>query len=184
MGQQELEELWVSDMNKLPTELGLSGATYKPNLINTVSGLHRPLFLTFTKALPLTVCAAHNYTLQTLDLSWNNIRRIGGVILCKGLAANRCLTSVDLSWNGLGYDGSVALGALLKDNPTLKELNVSHNRIDWEGAKLVANGLRDNQTLRVLKIGNNPLTTTGCMDLLESISSSGCGLRMLGLDVS
>lgn len=118
-------------------------------------------------------------------------------------------TWVDLSSNGLGYNGALAIRECLLRNTVLKTLNISNNRINWEGAlvggrssnkvtgyigsvlttsfciefQVLAHGLEYNTTLETLIAGNNPLTTTGCMDIIDAISSN-CSLKHLDLKVS
>ena len=48
--------------------------------------------------------------------------------------------------------------------------------------QVLAHGLEMNDTLETLVVGHNPLTTTGCMDLIDAISSS-CRLKTLDLSV-
>lgn len=49
--------------------------------------------------------------------------------------------------------------------------------------QILSHGLEINQTLEVLMIGNNPLTTTGCMDLIDAVGAH-CTLNVLDIRVS
>jgi len=48
--------------------------------------------------------------------------------------------------------------------------------------QILAHGLEINTTLKTFAAGNNPLTTTGCMDLIDAISNN-CTLDLLDLKV-
>ncbi|KAK3578540.1 hypothetical protein CHS0354_025250 [Potamilus streckersoni] len=122
---------------------------------------------------------AMNKKLRHLDLSWNHLRGNGGVAVVRALKTNATLTSLNLSMNGLGYEGSVAVSEALRHNSTLTELDVRNNRINWDGARIISRALRNNITLRVLKIGENPLTTTGCHDLVDSVTGDKSNLKLM-----
>jgi Ran GTPase-activating protein (RanGAP) involved in mRNA processing and transport len=87
-------------------------------------------------------------------MSWNSLKREGGVGFMKGLQKNIGLTKLDISHNGLKYDGALAVSNMLKKNKVLKYLDISGNNITWQGALLIASGLKANSTLQVLKVGN------------------------------
>ena len=98
-----------------------------------------------------------NKGLQVLDLSWNHIRLLGAVALCKGLQKNMSIINMNMAWNGLGFEGSLALEEVLRVNTSLKFFDVSNNRINWEGVSYVAKGLRRNGTLQMLKVSFLPV---------------------------
>ena len=65
--------------------------------------------------------------LQTLNLSWNHIRRKGAVAIAQGLKVNQMLKVLNLSYNGLASEGAVALADALKVNTTLVELDITYD---------------------------------------------------------
>ncbi|CAH1800111.1 unnamed protein product [Owenia fusiformis] len=122
-----------------------------------------------------------NTGIQTLSLAWNKIRKSGAVSIAKSLKVNHTIENLDLSWNGVGYEGSLALSHTLGKNIILKSLNLESNRINWDCALMLSKALKQNTALEVLKIGDNPLTTTGCMDLIEAVGHADSAVKLLDL---
>ena len=46
---------------------------------------------------------AMNVSIESFNISWNQLRRKGAVSMCNGLKSNYTVSVVDMSWNGLGY---------------------------------------------------------------------------------
>ena len=97
----------------------------------------------------------HNSTLNTLDLSRNNISDAGATALAQALHHNSTLERLDLSSNNISDAGATALAQALHHNSTLKELDLSHNNISDVGATDLAQALRHNSTLRKLELYHN-----------------------------
>ena len=70
------------------------------------------------------ILLAKSEVLQTLDLSWNYLRRKGAVAIAQGLKSNQMLKKLNLSYNGFGTEGAVALAEALKINTTLTHLDI------------------------------------------------------------
>uniref|UniRef100_A0A665UP76 EF-hand domain-containing protein n=1 Tax=Echeneis naucrates TaxID=173247 RepID=A0A665UP76_ECHNA len=117
-----------------------------------------------------------NITIQSLNLSNNQLQLEGAVAVSKMLSDNyyiksiklagahsltqkkkkksyMCIFELHLSGNGLSRVEAQSLGQALKQNNTLELLDLSHNRIHDEGVTLLCHGLATNDTLRVLKVG-------------------------------
>ncbi|XP_052238543.1 leucine-rich repeat-containing protein 74A-like [Dreissena polymorpha] len=124
---------------------------------------------------------ARNNTLVSLNLSWNKIRGKGAVAIFRALMLNNTVSNLNISWNGLGYEGTVALCKCLKRNTGLLDLDLANNRLNWRCALLLAEGLRSNSTLRNLWVGRNTITTTGAMDILEAVATTGSVIANLDL---
>ncbi|XP_045198369.2 leucine-rich repeat-containing protein 74A-like [Mercenaria mercenaria] len=112
-------------------------------------------------------------------MAWNKVCGKGAVAIFRALMINSILEVLNISWNGLGYEGAVALSKCVKRNVGLRDLDVSNNRLNWRCAFLMAEGLRSNFTLVKLRIGHNPLTTTGCMDILEAVATKESAITLL-----
>ena len=63
---------------------------------------------------PLATLIRRSTALQTLVLSWNNIRNKGACDLIGALAYNKTLKELDLSWNPLGEDALLQLAPILE----------------------------------------------------------------------
>ena len=59
---------------------------------------------------------AQNESLESLDLSWNNLRQRGALAVAEGLQENIGLKFLILAWNGFGDAGAIALGTALQHN--------------------------------------------------------------------
>ena len=71
-------------------------------------------------------------TLQTLDLSYNEIGAEGGKAIGEGLGKSATLQTLDLSYNEMGAEGGKAIGEGLGKSATLQTLNLSENEIGDE----------------------------------------------------
>ncbi|XP_066927577.1 leucine-rich repeat-containing protein 74B-like [Clytia hemisphaerica] len=114
-----------------------------------------------------------NTILETLDLSWNHIRKIGCSSLVLGLIKNNSLLTLNLSFNGISDDGIKEITRMLEVNQTLESLNLRDNRITNQGAERLGYGLSVNNTLRKLDISGNMITAVGMQYILVGVIKSG-----------
>ncbi|KAF6033097.1 LRRC74A [Bugula neritina] len=113
-----------------------------------------------------------NVYLDILDLSWNQIRGCGAIAIATGLKENVHMKICNLSWNGFGELGGNALADALLVNTNLTTIDISANRLTYPVAVRFAKALGTNEVLEVLKMANNPITTAGCLVLIDAISKS------------
>ena len=89
---------------------------------------------------------------QSLDLSWNEVRGEGAAAVAELVRENNFLKRLVLASNGLSDDGAAALGRSLAANAGLRELDLSSNRIGLRGAAPIAKALQQNEALDTLRV--------------------------------
>jgi Ran GTPase-activating protein (RanGAP) involved in mRNA processing and transport len=133
------------------------------------------------------MCLSQNSTLETLDLTKNDVNddscgaivtglhmnvtlkhlrlngevvlsNRGAIALGKFLANPKChLEILDLAGNDIRDEGAIALGEALTTNTSLKTLFLQNNSIQDDGGKALGLGLKHSQTLQILDVSNNPI---------------------------
>ena len=98
------------------------------------------------------------------------------------LAENFTLKTLDLSYNlfGISHDASIPpaatkLSEILVENNILEELNLSNNLIDSKVAFCLAHGLRNNTSLKSFIMDGNPIGSAGVKYLIQSINCNDNG---------
>ena len=69
-------------------------------------------------------------------------------MIADALKVNHTLETLELSANNIGDDGAKMIADALKVNLSLKTLRLSRNRIGADGAKIIADALKVNQNLK------------------------------------
>jgi hypothetical protein len=124
------------------------------------------------------------WSLQELQLQWNNIRGPGAIAISQALAVNDTVTALDLGWNGWGGVGgksedaaACVLGTSLRSNKTLRLLHLQYNNIGPKGFVCLSGALHHNHHLQTVVLdGNRPS--------LEGLSATIHALNTLGGAVS
>jgi Ran GTPase-activating protein (RanGAP) involved in mRNA processing and transport len=146
----------------------------------------------------LSVLENENNSLNSLDLSHNNIRNNGveelaqltcltkltslklrhnnifnnGAKIIAGTLLNS-LISIDLSINMIGAIGATSIStAITNKKSKLKELNIAFNCIGPEGATSLAEALKSNMNLTNLNIASNRIGSKGATSLAEALKSN------------
>eukprot|EP00667_Euglena_gracilis_P029289 EG_transcript_38535 len=101
----------------------------------------------------LATALKDNTSLQSIDLSGNDIGDDGTAFLADALKGNTTLKEINLDQNVIGPEGAVHLNALLKGNTTLHSISLADNVLGSTGAAHVAAALRTNATLQRLEVG-------------------------------
>ncbi|KAF0529555.1 RNI-like protein [Gigaspora margarita] len=102
-----------------------------------------------------------NTTLNTLDISKNDISFKELEVLSKALCNSTALISLILDNNFLCAEGGNALAEILSKNTSLSSLSLHHNQIGSQGVLAIAKILYKNNTLSYLDIGNNQINVEG-----------------------
>lgn len=99
--------------------------------------------------------------LRELYLSWTNLRRRAGGVVCRGVAESH-LETVDLSWNAwyaepsTGDDSALSgLAHMLNSAPRLTHLDLSHSRIGASDVEHLGHALESNRILMGLHFAGN-----------------------------
>ena len=79
-----------------------------------------------------------------------------GTILTLGFF--HTMQTLDISYNNISKDGALAIGEFLKTEKVLKELNISNNKISNHGIIKIAEAIQINTTLKLLDISHNGIT--------------------------
>lgn len=126
--------------------------------------------LSESAGIVLGAAIAESDILQSLDLSWNHLRRKGATAIAQGLKLNQMIKVLNLSYNGFGTEGAVALSDALKVNTSLTELDITYvfelymyynillyiiyrdNRILIDGVRAIAKVLPSCENLSLLKV--------------------------------
>ncbi|XP_034935815.1 leucine-rich repeat-containing protein 74B-like [Chelonus insularis] len=124
-------------------------------------------------------------TLQTLNLSWNNLysEEFWKKFII-GLIRNSSLTDLNLSWNSLGTDCLPFLQEYLTKITNLLKLNLKNNRIGPNEVAQISQSLIKNKTLEILDLGYNPLMLEGVFILIDSLRniSTDSKLQLINLE--
>ncbi|CAF1129647.1 unnamed protein product [Rotaria sordida] len=113
-----------------------------------------------------------NDSLESIDLSWNNIRGRSAIDIANGIRENVRLKRCNLEMNGFGPDGGQILGDCIKQNGALEEFNISANRLNTSNAFGIALGLLSNDSLQVLKIADNQINSDGALAIFLCIKAN------------
>jgi hypothetical protein len=154
------------NLTKLDVSYNLIGA-------GEVTSLVDPTFQTGAQAIAGMLRKTDGLVLESLNLSWNAIRRASARCLGESLSVNMTLVELDLSFNGFGDEGGLAIGGALFTNRTLRKLNIASNSISARAAFTIAVACRHNQVLEVLNLQGNPIGKVGGQSLMLVPVSSG-----------
>ena len=111
-------------------------------------------------------------TLVLLNVSDCNLTCIGAVIIGKMLRKNQRLKYLGISKNSIGDDGISAVSDSLHVNTTLIQLVAQNCEFHSKGAESVANMLQVNKTLKYLDISSNCFDENGMTAVTRSIQTN------------
>ena len=92
-------------------------------------------------------------------------------VLCE-VNLGLCLCKMNLSNNNINKMGAKGIAQALKGNRQLQELNLSGNKIQDEGAKEIAEALKDNSALQKLDISDNLISDDGVIIISNCLQSN------------
>ncbi|KRW99392.1 hypothetical protein PPERSA_02504 [Pseudocohnilembus persalinus] len=110
--------------------------------------------------------------LRELDLSNNQLSEFDPQLLPH-------LLKLNLSNNNIKFNGALILQEYIKYNPVLKELNLNNNSIKSEGFNLIIFGLRQNTNLKYLYVRRNKIQSESL--LCMQVNQDGLPLTVLDL---
>ncbi|KAI5090301.1 NACHT, LRR and PYD domains-containing protein 12-like, partial [Silurus meridionalis] len=121
-------------------------------------------------------------TVNTLDLSWNNLEDSGVKRLISLLENPECKVK-DLSDCGVSDEGCAALASALRSNPShLKELHLYGNKVGEETQKCLSAVLENPHCkLEKLRLRDCEVSDEGCAALTSALESNPSHLRELYL---
>ncbi|XP_037647125.1 NACHT, LRR and PYD domains-containing protein 12-like [Sebastes umbrosus] len=125
--------------------------------------------------------------LRELDLSYNNVKDAGLLVLTDGLKNRQCrLQTLRLSGCDLTSRSCKALSSVLScQSSSLRELDLTSNSLQDNGVKLLSVGLESPHCgLEILRLIGCALTWKGCDAVAFFLSSQSSGLRELDLSVN
>lgn len=125
-----------------------------------------------------------NYTLKSLDLSFNKLTPPTALKIGNSLQFNKTLTELNLSNNGIKDKGAEAIGAALMANVTLQKLDLSYNGIGAIGATAIAVGLRLDEHIQHINFSGNPIGFTGGRSIVSSLNYHSGPRRVLFFNCS
>jgi hypothetical protein len=122
------------------------------------------------------------WSLQELQLQWNDIRGQGAMAIARALAVNETITSLDLSWNGFGGNqgnggsedaAACVLGTSLRSNKTLRQLGLQYNNIGSRGFICLSSAIRHNNHLQAVALDGNRPSLEGFSSLIHTLNLLG-----------
>mmetsp|Transcript_129213 Transcript_129213/g.234755 ORF Transcript_129213/g.234755 Transcript_129213/m.234755 type:complete len:360 (-) Transcript_129213:21-1100(-) len=112
-----------------------------------------------------------NKTLESVDLSGNEIKAEGGRTLAAGLKLNGgSLTLLDMGGNQLGDQGAKAFAEVLHScHENFKHLDLLSNNITEAGAHYLAHAVEHCEHLEILRLDANVIRDTGALHFAAAI---------------
>ena len=127
-----------------------------------------------TGAVLLSTFLYQNDTIQTLDISHNNISDDGAIAIIEYLKANKTLKVLDISSNNITSRGIINIAEAIKINTSLILINVSKNKLTKSTniATALSDCLKHNSTIQVLGMSWND--TNNMYVYTVGINDLGC----------
>ncbi|KAK1889510.1 Leucine-rich repeat-containing protein 74A [Dissostichus eleginoides] len=117
-----------------------------------------------TKALAIVLQMLQtNITIQSLNLSNNQLGQEGAYTISKMLSENYYVKSLKLSGNDFDDAAAKYFADALKGDYVIKELDLSHNMFSFTGGQHLGHMLAANVGIEVLNLSWNPLRLGGAM---------------------
>ena len=110
-----------------------------------------------------------NEYIETLNISGNNIKDEGFVLICQAIKENKNLQNLDISNNEIRSSGLIE-GLSFITLCKLSSLNLSNNQLLDSGIKILSNSLKFFPNLRELNISNCGFEFIGFEYLIKSLS--------------
>ncbi|OHS92792.1 hypothetical protein TRFO_40913 [Tritrichomonas foetus] len=121
---------------------------------------------------PLAFGLMNNHTLQTLNLSNNNLRSKGAIIIINA-CKDSSLHELNISNNHITDDVSPHFASFLIENKTLKQLNLSGNNLTQKFTSSISVSLASADCyIKELNLSRNPLGNRGISALAHAMSSN------------
>ena len=105
----------------------------------------------------------------------------GVVLMCEQLRGDTSIQSLDLSSNNIRAGGAGALATALVANRTLRSLELAHNCLLGSGAKTLAAVFHGGASLTRLGLRANGVGAGGAAALATALQAQGCSLTSLNL---
>ena len=134
--------------------------------------LNNPNILTGAESIAKSFQGGH-MALETLDLSWNFVRKESAIALAKALRNLDSLTDLRLAHNCFGDEPTQYLAAALHKNYRLRYLDLSFNAVAVNAAMVLSTMIKINGALVSLKLDGNPLGSRGAAALVAALQSRG-----------
>jgi Ran GTPase-activating protein (RanGAP) involved in mRNA processing and transport len=109
--------------------------------------------------------------LRILRLGLNGIGDQGAQDLAP-ILQKEVLETLGLSYNNIRLGGAKCIGEALKTNHSLCELYLQHNKIGDAGMTYLCEGLVSNTTMRTVAVGSNDVTTQSANTISEVLKNN------------
>lgn len=135
----------------------------------------------------ITKILLNNDYFTHLELSKNNFRDRGCIILSEALLRNDSIIHVDLSSNDIGEEGATAIFNVLRTNNTLVSLNLksfeglNRNKLGPKGVESLSVFLRENKTLQFINVAATQIGLEGLNYICEGLEYNQ---TLFSLDIS
>lgn len=118
--------------------------------------------------------------LEDVDIRDCRIGVEGMRFICHGLKANRSIQTLQLSYNDVGSDGAAVIAECLKVNRTLKHLDLTKTKLGHSGGRFICQVLQSNDTMQSINLGLNELGPDSCTVIAEMLKCN-FSLRLVHL---
>ena len=99
--------------------------------------------------------------LQSIDLSYNDVKCTGCVVLCEALIKTTTLQTLNLEKNDISFTGAMALGNALNVNESIETLVLKGNDLYCHGGSSIGGALKPNITLKTLDLSSCSIENGG-----------------------
>ncbi|XP_077127465.1 NACHT, LRR and PYD domains-containing protein 12-like [Ranitomeya variabilis] len=120
--------------------------------------------------------------IEELRLDRNNLLDTSCNLMASVIRNNKSLKILNLSNNRLsGPHFTDLMEALSSPDSRIEELRMDFNKLTGDSCIQLAHGIRNNRSLRILDLSGNRLSGPHFSDLMEALSSPGCGIEEIRL---
>jgi len=99
--------------------------------------------------------------LQSIDLSYNDVKCSGCCHLCEALIKTTTLQTLNLEKNDISFTGAMALGNALNVNESIETLILKGNDLYCHGGSSIGGALKPNITLKTLDLSSCSIENVG-----------------------
>ncbi|KAJ8305623.1 hypothetical protein KUTeg_016168 [Tegillarca granosa] len=124
------------------------------------------------RTMAIAIALVVNSSVTSLNLSGNDIGKMGVLYVQRMMTENMSITEMNLSDNNLRTFGAKAIGLMLMDNKVIKKLNISGNHFTDLDAEYLTKRIVENANLKKFNISWNGFDDDGGVAFGDAIAGN------------